>query len=262
LENEHPTPGLYVVGTPIGHLADVTERAAACLRAADRVLAEDTRVTRRLLERLGAHARLTSCHRFCEAARIEETIADIRRGAVIALVTDSGMPGVSDPGARIVAACRAAGLPVRIVPGPSAVTAAVAWSGFECTGFHFAGFLPRKAGARARRLRELAAESDVIVLFESPHRFLRLLDEIEAAFVGRQVFVAREMTKHFEEGSAGTPSELRRAFAGRTVRGEITIVIGPPPRGARLAAAPDPSDAEDDRQPAEPNVCTGAEETP
>lgn len=244
MENEvrhRPSPGLYLVGTPIGNLGDVTLRAVEILRAADRVLAEDTRITRRLMERLGAGAPLVSCHRFREASRIEETLALIRGGGVVALTTDSGMPGVSDPGARVVAACRAAGLPVSAVPGPSAVTTAVALSGFECAGFRFAGFLPRKPGARTRRLQELARDDEPVVLFESPHRFLRLLEEIEAAFPGRPVFVAREMTKHFEEARMGSPAELRALYAGRAIRGELTVVVGP---RARPATAEEPAEAE------------------
>jgi len=232
-----PPAGLYVVGTPIGHLGDVTLRALETLRAADGVLAEDTRITLRLLARYEIRAPLWSCHKFREASRVEEVLARIRAGGVVALVSDSGMPGVSDPGARIVAACRAAGLPVTAIPGPSAVTAAVALSGFEGAGFHFGGFLPRKSGARARRLAELAAGSDPVVLFESPFRFLRLLDEIETYLPGRRVFAARELTKRFEELRLGTPAELRAAYAGRAIRGEFTIVIEPAARrsGARTA---------------------------
>lgn len=233
MENEtatRPPAGLYVVGTPIGHLDDVTFRAIATLRVADLVLAEDTRITQRLFARYDLRAPLLSCHRFREASRVAEALARIRGGAVVALVTDSGMPGVSDPGARMVAACREAGLPVTAIPGPSAVTAAVALSGFEGVGFYFAGFLPHKSGARARRLSELSAISDPVVLFESPFRFLRLLEEIELRLPGRRVFAARELTKRFEELRLGLPAELRAAYAGRAIRGEFTIVIEPPAR--------------------------------
>ena len=250
MENEtatRPPAGLYVVGTPIGNLGDIALRALATLRAADLALAEDTRITQRLLARYDLRVPLLSCHRFREASRVEDVLARIRGGAVVALVTDSGMPGVSDPGARIVAACRAAGLPVTAIPGPSAVTAAVALSGFEGVGFYFAGFLPHKTGARARRLAELAAVPDPVVLFESPFRFLRLLDEIESHLPGRRVFAAREMTKRFEELRLGLPAELRAAYAGRAIRGELTIVIEPPARragGRRTEGDGDPDEAE------------------
>lgn len=236
---QRPAPGLYVIGTPIGNLGDVTLRALDTLRAADRVLAEDTRIAQRLLARYEIRAPLFSCHKFREASRVEEALSWIRGGAVVALVTDSGMPGVSDPGARIVAACRAAGLPVTAVPGPSAVTAAVALSGFEASGFYFAGFLPHKTGARARRLKELAACPDPVVLFESPFRFLKLLDEIAAHLPGRRVFVARELTKKFEETRVGAPAELKAAYAGRTIRGEFTLVIEPAGRRAGSSASDD-----------------------
>lgn len=234
---QRPAAGLYVIGTPIGNLGDVTLRALDTLRAADRVLAEDTRITQRLLARYEIRAPLFSCHKFREASRIEEALAWIRGGAVVALVTDSGMPGVSDPGARIVAACREAGLPVTAIPGPSAVTAAVALSGFEASGFYFAGFLPHKAGARARRLAELAVCPDPVVLFESPYRFLKLLDEIAAHLPGRRVFVGRELTKKFEETRIGTPAELKAAYTGRAIRGEFTLVIEPAGRRASAPAA-------------------------
>ena len=228
-----PAAGLYVVGTPIGHLGDVTARALDTLRGADAILCEDTRITRRLLDRYGIRAEMVSCHKFNEAARTESAVARIRGGAVLALVTDSGMPAVSDPGSRIVAACRAAGLPVTAVPGPSAVTTALALCGFAGGAFSFGGFLPHKPGARAKRLAELLARDEAVVLYESPFRLLRLLDELEAAAPARTVFVGRELTKHFEECLTGTPREIRAAFEGRTVKGELVLVVAPPPRGAR-----------------------------
>lgn len=220
-------PGLYVVGTPIGHLQDITLRALETLRQADLVVAEDTRHSRILMDRHQIPARLFSCHRFNEASRAETILDRIRAGAAVALVTDSGMPGVSDPGSRIVYACRAAGLPVQCLPGPSAVTAAVALSGMGGAAFSFAGFLPRKSGARRRRLEELAAREEPVVLFESPFRLLRTLEEIEAVMGPRPVFMGRELTKQFEECRVGTPAELRAAFAGRTVKGELVLVVSP-----------------------------------
>ena len=220
-------PGLYLVGTPIGNLQDITLRALETLRAASLVLAEDTRETRKLMERHGLRTPLLSYHKFNEAARVGEVLERLRGGAAIALVTDAGMPGVSDPGARVVAACRAAGQRVWVVPGPSAVTSAVALAGLAAGGFVFGGFLPVKPGARRRRLAELGGGDLPLVLFESPYRLLRLVDEVEAVLGPRRLVVAREMTKHFEEVVAGPPAEVRAAFARRAVKGELVVVVEP-----------------------------------
>lgn len=220
-------PGLYIVGTPIGNLEDVTYRAVETLRAADVIMAEDTRRTRKLLSRYDISTRMVSCHKFNEAARVERVLGHIQGGDAVALVTDSGMPCVSDPGARVVAACREAGVRVTVIPGPSAVSAAVALSGMGGNGFRFEGFLPHKRGARARRLAELAEEEVPVVLFESPYRLVRLMSEVEDVVGARPVFVGRELTKHFEEGLLGTPAEIREAFSGRTVKGEVVVIIAP-----------------------------------
>ena len=242
-------PGLYLVGTPIGHLQDITLRALETLREASLILAEDTRQTRKLLDRHGLATPMMSYHKFNEAARVEEVLGRLRAGAVLALVTDAGMPGVSDPGARVVAACRAAGFPVRVVPGPSAVTSAVALAGFASGGFVFAGFLPHKPGARRRRLAELGAGDLPLVLFESPYRLLRLADEVEAVLGARRMVVARELTKHFEEVLEGTPADLRAAFAQRTVKGELVVIIAPADGKARHAEATSPEAQEPDPGP-------------
>lgn len=220
-------PGLYVVGTPIGNLQDVTFRAVAVLKEVHAIAAEDTRETRKLLERYDIHAPMLSCHKFNEASRVEQVVERIRQGDAVALVTDSGMPAVSDPGSRMVAACRAAGLYVTVVPGPSAVTAAVALSGFGGHGFLFEGFLSHKSAARRKRLEELLKSQQPVVLFESPHRLLKLLEELQDLAPARQVFIGREMTKHFEDLMWGTASELAARFAGRAVRGELVVVIAP-----------------------------------
>lgn len=221
------TPGLYVVGTPIGNLDDLSPRAIQTLSAAEAILSEDTRHTRVLLDRFGIRTPLVSCHKFNEASRIERAVERIRAGAALALVTDSGMPAVSDPGSRLVAACRRAGLAVTCVPGPSAVTTAVALSGFGGNGFVFAGFAPRKSGAMRRLLGELAGCPVPVVLFESPFRVLKLLGEVAALLGDRPVFMARELTKKFEETRTGSATELAAAYAGRTIKGEIVIVIAP-----------------------------------
>lgn len=220
-------PGLYLVATPIGNLEDMSLRAQAVLREADAILTEDTRHTHTLLERYTIRTPMISCHKFNEAARVELVLARIRQGEALALVTDSGMPCVSDPGARVVAACREAGLSVLVIPGPSAVTTAFALSGIPDHRFVFEGFLVRKSGARMRRLQELAALDMPVVLFESPYRLIRLLGEIALTFGARRVTVARELTKKFEECRSGTAAALAVAWEGRTVRGEVVIVIAP-----------------------------------
>jgi len=220
-------PGLYIVGTPIGHLQDITLRALDTLREASLILAEDTRQTRKLLDRHGLQTPMLSYHKFNEAARAEELLARLRAGEALALVSDSGMPAVSDPGARLVEACRAAKLPVFVVPGPSAVTSAIALSGMPSRGFVFGGFLPHKSGARRRELEAFGRHSLPVVLFESPYRLLKLMDEIDAVLGARQVYVGRELTKHFEEHMRGTPAEIRAAFGTRTVKGECVVVIAP-----------------------------------
>lgn len=236
------TPGLYIVGTPIGNLQDITLRALETLRDAHLILAEDTRHTRILLDRHGLRTPMLSYHKFNEAARADEVLARLRAGEAIALVSDSGMPAVSDPGARLVAACREAGLPVTTIPGPSAVTAAVALAGFPAHGFVFGGFLPHKSGARRRGLESLARQELPIVLFESPYRLMKLLDEIEAVLGARRVFVGRELTKRFEECLRGTPAELRAAFANRAVKGECVVVI----EGSSAADTPAPVEDADE----------------
>lgn len=224
------TPGLYVVGTPIGNLRDITLRALDTLREATVILTEDTRHTGGLLAAHGIRTAMLSCHKFNEASRAHQVVSRIQAGEAVALVTDSGMPAISDPGARTVRACREAGLPVAVVPGPSAVTAAIALGGLTGHSFVFEGFLERTEGARRRRLTELGALGMAVVLYESPFRLLRLFDDVEAALGPRRLLVCRELTKKFEEVVEGTPAEVRAAFAARTVKGELVVVLAPPER--------------------------------
>ena len=222
-------PGLYLVGTPIGNLEDVTLRALRVLRSAAHILAEDTRHTRLLLDRHGIRTPMISCHKFNERAREDEILSRIRAGEALALVTDAGMPGISDPGARAADAVRAAGLPVTVIPGPCALSAAVALCGaVESRGFLFEGFLDHKTAARRRRLQELAAFPAPIVFYESTHRILKLLDEVEQELgPARRLFVARELTKKFEETVAGTPAELRTHYAAHSLKGEFVVILLP-----------------------------------
>ncbi len=227
-------PGVYIVGTPIGNLEDIGTRALATLREANLILAEDTRHTQRLLQRYQIRAPLISCHRFNEASRVPLVVARVKAGAAAALVTNAGMPGISDPGARLAAACRKEGLYLTVIPGPSAVTAAVALSGFGGGGFLCEGFLPRKPGARQRRLREICSQPLPVVFMESPYRWLALLEELNAICPGREIFLAREMTKLHEECVWGTVAGLRDQYAARAgssparvIRGELVAVLAP-----------------------------------
>lgn len=230
--DEPLAPGLYLVGTPIGNLEDITLRALRILRSAHAILAEDTRHTGLLLARYGIRTPLVSYHKFNERARVDAILDRIRAGAALALVSDAGMPGISDPGARAAAAVRAAGLPVTAVPGPSAVVTAVALCGCSDTSsFHFEGFLDHKTAARRRRLRELDALGCPAVLYESTHRIEKLLDEVEEELgPDRILFVARELTKKFEETLRGTPAELRRHFQTHSHKGEFVVILEPAAR--------------------------------
>ncbi|MEI7879630.1 MAG: 16S rRNA (cytidine(1402)-2'-O)-methyltransferase [bacterium] len=214
------------MGTPIGNLNDISARAIETLKQVNGILAEDTRHTRILLDRFEIKTPAFSCHKFNEAARIDGILTRLRAGESLALVSDAGMPGVSDPGSRMVAACRKAGIPVICVPGPSSVTAAISLCGFPGAGFVFAGFTPRKSGALRKFLQEFATCPVPVAVFESPFRLMKLLDEIEATLGGgRELFVGRELTKKFEETVWGGAAELKRAFQGRTIKGEIVLVI-------------------------------------
>ncbi|MCF7817462.1 MAG: 16S rRNA (cytidine(1402)-2'-O)-methyltransferase [Kiritimatiellales bacterium] len=220
--------GLYIVGTPIGNLGDISFRALETLREANLIVAEDTRHTRRLTDRYEITTHLMSCHKFNEIQRAEQIIGRIEKGEAVAMVTDSGMPGISDPGARVVALCRVAGVMITSVPGPAAVTTAVALSGFGEQGFIFAGFLPHKSGGRKRDLEKWKDADLPVVLYESPYRLIKLLGEIaEHLGAERTVFVGRELTKKFEELSTGTPAQIQARYEGRNIKGECVVVIRP-----------------------------------
>jgi 16S rRNA (cytidine1402-2'-O)-methyltransferase len=219
---------LYLVATPIGNLEDVTYRAVRVLREVDLIACEDTRHTRKLLDHYGISKPLTSYHEHNEAERAEELASKLMAGTNVALVSDAGMPLVSDPGYRVVAAAIRASVPVVPIPGPAALLAAVAASGLSTDSFFFAGFLPPKSGQRARALEALRDQTATLVLYEAPHRILETLEDIERIFgAGRPVVVARELTKLHEEFLRGSASEVRAVLASRaTVKGEITLLIG------------------------------------
>jgi 16S rRNA (cytidine1402-2'-O)-methyltransferase len=219
---------LVLCATPIGNLADISDRLRTTLAEADVVYAEDTRRTAVLLAHIGVSPPVRSLFVGNEAARTEELLASVRDGKIVALVTDAGMPGISDPGAVAVRSVREAGLPITAIPGPSAVTSAIALAGFGGDGFVFEGFLPKKGKARTQRLQRIANEDRPVVLFVSPHRFeADLADLASTSGVDRPVVVNRELTKLHEEVWAGTIGEAVREWSERMPKGEFTIVLAP-----------------------------------
>jgi 16S rRNA (cytidine1402-2'-O)-methyltransferase len=224
---------LSICATPIGNLGDLTKRVAEALAAADLILAEDTRVTRRLLTHLGIHAKLERCDENTIRQRSPQIVERIACGARVALVSDAGTPGIADPGPYLVDAVRRAGLPVEVLPGSSAALTALVASGFEAQGFYFGGFLPRKQPQVVAALEGLAALDAALVFFESPHRVLASLATIATVFPEREVALARELTKLYEEVLRDVAPELARQIAkreqaGRPLKGELVIVIAPP----------------------------------
>jgi 16S rRNA (cytidine1402-2'-O)-methyltransferase len=217
---------LYVVATPIGNLEDITYRAVRMLREADRIACEDTRQTRKLLDHYAIHKPTISYHEHNEVERAPELIERLRAGENIVLVSDAGVPLVSDPGYRLVKAAVEAGIVVEPVPGASAVLAALSASGLPTDAFHFGGFLPSKPGQRVHALEKLSEETATLIFFEAPHRLIETLEAIEQVLGARPLVVARELTKLHEEFLRGTPSEVRAQLLGRdAIKGEITLLI-------------------------------------
>lgn len=222
-------PGtLYVVATPIGNLEDMTLRALRTLREVDLIAAEDTRRTRTLLARFDIATPVTSYFEHNKFRKGPEIIHRLQEGKSVALVTDAGTPGISDPGFHLVKEARAAGIAVVPVPGPSALAAALSVAGIPANRFVFEGFLPTRRGRRSARLAALRDLEITVVLYESPHRLLATLAAIREAFGEVEMVVARELTKQFEEVRTGTPSAHLAHFGTRGVKGELTLVI---PRG-------------------------------
>jgi len=219
---------LFLVGTPIGNLEDITLRALRILRAATLIAAEDTRVTGRLLKHFDIKAPLTSYHEHNKLEKLE-SLLDHLNEQDLALVSDAGMPGLSDPGYELVQAAVQQGIPVVPIPGPSAVISALVVSGLPTDEFLYLGFLPRRAAARRSLLQTVSEEKRTLVVFESPHRLEKALEDIGQVLGERPVAVARELTKLYEEIHRGTPSELLEQFAERPPKGEITLVIGGAP---------------------------------
>ena len=236
-------PGLYLVATPIGNLGDITLRALEVLRSVDRIACEDTRQTQKLLNHFEIATPTESCHEFNESARAAGFIAAIQSGQRIAVVSDAGMPGISDPGSRLVSAAIEAGVAVIPIPGANAAVSALVASGLPTGEFQFVGFLPEKAGARRTRLEELARETAgserTLIFYEAPHRILETLADLEAAFGGEaRVALARELTKMHEEFLRGTPAVVREELAARDrVRGEMTLLVKAPEVQAAAASS-------------------------
>ena len=233
---------LYVVATPLGNLDDLSPRAAATLKAAAAVAAEDTRHTKTLLAHVGSHAELMSFHAHSPDSALRRILHLLGTGKDVALVTDAGTPTVSDPGAVLVAAARERDVPIVTVPGPTAVAAALAVSGLSADRYLFLGFLPRKGGERRRLLDSVAKSQWTVVLFEAPPRVAELLLDLAAACGGeRRAAVARELTKVFEETRAGTLTELAGYYAEAPARGEVTVVVAGTGKPVREERPPDPT---------------------
>ena len=232
-ESNTLAPGLYLVGTPIGNLDDITLRALKVLQQADRIACEDTRQTQKLLNHFAITTPTVSCHEHNEHERARQLVDELKAGKRIAMVSDAGMPAVSDPGSWLAAEAIRAGIPVTPIPGANAALSALVASGLPCTEFHFLGFLPEKAGARRTRLEELRKESAraesarTLIFYEAPHRILETLSDIEATFgPAARVVVARELTKLHEEFLRATAAEARAELATRDrIRGEITLLL-------------------------------------
>jgi 16S rRNA (cytidine1402-2'-O)-methyltransferase len=218
---------LWLVGTPIGNMEDITLRALRVLREADLVAAEDTRRARKLLSRHDIHTTVTSYHGHNEREKAESIAADVAAGKKVALVSDAGMPGVADPGFRVVEECARRGLKVEVVPGPSSLTASLALSGLPLDGFRYDGFVPRKRGERRSRLADLLREGEAVVFYEAPHRVLETLVDLAELAPERRVVVTRELTKVHEEVLRGTAAEVLAVFGDEKPRGEFVIIVAP-----------------------------------
>jgi 16S rRNA (cytidine1402-2'-O)-methyltransferase len=221
-------PVLYLVATPIGNLGDITLRAIEVLKSVDLIAAEDTRHSANLLRHFEIRKPLVSYHEHNEARRTEELVVRLEAGASVALVTDAGLPGISDPGYRLLRACIERGLSYTILPGPSAVLTALVGSGFPADRFYFGGFLPIKSGQRERELQLAQAREETSIYFESPFRLMKTLEVCAALFPDRVLCVARELTKRFEEFRIGSAGDLLAHYSARPAKGEIVLLLRAP----------------------------------
>lgn len=223
--SDSPTGILYVVSTPIGNLEDITLRALRILKEVDLIAAEDTRRTRKLLSFYDIHTPLTSYFAHNEARKGAQLISKLKEGRQVALVSDAGTPGISDPGYRLLQSAWKEDIQLIPIPGASAVTAVLSISGLSDQGFLFEGFLPPKTKKRREKLEQLKEEARTVILFESPHRFTATLADMEEILGERQILIARELTKKFEELLRGTPAQIREKLGERKPRGEFTLII-------------------------------------
>lgn len=234
------SPGLYLVGTPIGNLDDWSPRARAVLAAADLVACEDTRVSGLLFSHFGISAHKISYHEHNKRQRGLEIVGRIRSGQAVALVSDAGLPAISDPGQELVGACRAEGLYVTAIPGPSAGLLALAASGLDSRHFYFEGFLPRTGKERASRIQDLLRRSETLIIYEAPHRLLRSLQDLATAgFARRRCCLARELTKRYEDYRLASVEELLAELAGSEPRGEYVLVLEGRPSTDAQVQGPD-----------------------
>mgnify|MGYP001825818784 CR=1 FL=1 len=227
MQESEPAPGvLYLVGTPIGNMEDLSPRARWVLAHVDQIACEDTRHSGRLLKRLGIRGQLISFHQHNQSTRIPHILAALERGETVAVISDAGLPGLSDPGSQLVAAARRDGREVICVPGPSAVTTALVSSGLPTGRFCFEGFLPARGAARRQHLETLRDEPRTLVLFEAPHRLVALLEDLLRVLGDRPLQVARELTKRHEEQVGPTVAAVLEHFRQMPPRGECTLVLG------------------------------------
>lgn len=216
---------LYLVATPIGNLSDITVRALEVLREVDYILCEDTRRACKLLQRYEIKNRLVPFHRFNERSRERLILQDLSMDKNIALLSDAGMPTISDPGSELVSACNKLGIVVTTLPGASAPLTALSLSGLVTERFQFVGFLPRQSGKRQRLIKDLLLYPGVSICFESPHRLIKTLQDINTISPDHLIYIARELTKKFEEMKSGNPKELLEYFGKKPVKGELTLLI-------------------------------------
>lgn len=221
------TGTLYLVATPIGNSGDITPRAIDILNGASFILCEDTRKSGILLSQLGIKKRLISYHNYNESSRVDDVVAAITNGETVALISDAGTPGISDPGYRVVRACREAGLSVSAAAGPCAAIVALSISGLPTDRFLFEGFLPPKGAKRSKRIDAFLESGCTVVVYESTHKILKLLEELAQKVPERKIFIARELSKTYEETLYGTCSSLYQIVKERGgLKGEIVVVIG------------------------------------
>jgi len=224
-DSDSPRGILYVVGTPIGNLEDITLRALRVLREVDLIAAEDTRVTRKLLARYDIHVPITSYHENSPPSKLESLVKRLREGASVAVVSDAGMPGISDPGADLIAACLERGISVIAVPGPTALMTALVMSGLPTDRFAFEGFLPAQQGARRKALESLRDRDETLLFYEAPHRLVNTLGDTREILGDRRAVAARELTKVHEEIVRGALSDLAAHFGQHKPRGEVTLIV-------------------------------------